>query len=184
MQKIELMSMQMQEMEERETNQKQMYDKLFGALDEKGVLRPGGLHAASSKELLSPDNLNATGGSWFGKNAVEDMQKQFTEQIQARVAELEELVTKKDEKIESLENDNFSLQSMQKNVFGQENGKIQGHELRIVNLQRQLEQKNNDIKKLQGENEDKDEDMKSLAQTFEHEYELLRKENEKNVLEL
>ena len=73
---------------------------------------------------------------------------------------------------------------MQKSVYGQENGKIQGHELRIVNLQRQLEQEDNDIKKLQGECEDKDEDMKSLAQTFEHEYELLRKENEKNVLEL
>ena len=89
-------------MEERETNQKSMYDKLFTALDEKGAMRANGLHTASSKELLPHDQLNATGGSWFGKNAVEDMQKQFTDQIQARVAELEDLVTKKDEEIESL----------------------------------------------------------------------------------
>ena len=95
-QKIELMTMQMQEMEEREANQKQMYDKLFTALDEKGT-RPNGLHAASSKELLPHDGLNSTSGSWFGKNAVEDMQRQFTEQIQARVVELESLVTEKDE---------------------------------------------------------------------------------------
>ena len=51
-QKIELMTMQMQEMEERETNQKQMYDKLFTALDEKGANGLRGLHAASSKEIL------------------------------------------------------------------------------------------------------------------------------------
>ena len=38
--------------------------------------------------------------------------------------------------------------------------------------------------KLKTELEDKDEDMKILTQTFEHEYELLRKENERNVIEL
>ena len=36
------MAMQMQEMEERETNQRQMYDKLFTALEEKGANSPYG----------------------------------------------------------------------------------------------------------------------------------------------
>ena len=107
--------MQMQEMEERETNQRQMYDKLFTALEEKGANSPYGLHAASSRELLPPGGLNSTSGSWFGKNAVEDMQRQFTEQIQARLAELESLVTEKDEQIEKLQADNGSLQAMQRN---------------------------------------------------------------------
>ena len=176
--------MQMQEMEEREANQKQMYDKLFTALDEKGTLRPNGLHAASSKELLHPDNLNATGGSWFGKNAVEDMQKQYTEQIQARVAELESLVNNKDEYIDNLTAENASLQKIHKSGAKSEVVKNQELEIRITNLQRQLEQKNEDISKLKIELDDRDEDIKMLTQTFEHEYELLRKENEKNVIEL
>ena len=62
--------------------------------------------------------------------------------------------------------------------------KNQELEIRITNLQRQLEQKNFDIKKLKTELDDKDEDIKMLTQTFEHEYELLRKENERNVIEL
>ena len=73
---------------------------------------------------------------------------------------------------------------MQRNAVGSVNGQTQELELRITNLQRQLDQKDEDIKKLQAEIDGKDEDIKSLAQTFEHEYELLRKENEKNVLEL
>ena len=51
-------------------------------------------------------------------------------------------------------------------------------------MQRQLEQKNFDIKRLKTELDDKDEDMRMLTQTFEHEYEVLRKENERNVIEL
>ena len=100
-----------------------MYDKLFTALDEKGANSPYGLHAASSKELLPQGGLNSTGGSWFGRNAVEDMQRQFTEQIQARVTELESLVTVKDEEIEKLRADNSSLQAMQRNGEKTEFGK-------------------------------------------------------------
>ena len=61
----------MQEMEEKERNQKQMYDKLFRAFDEKSSSRNG----TNSKEPLLENGLNSTSGSWFGKNAVEDMQK-------------------------------------------------------------------------------------------------------------
>ena len=61
----------MQEMEEKERNQKQMYDKLFHAFDEKNSSRNG----TNSKEPTLENGLNSTSGSWFGKNAVEDMQK-------------------------------------------------------------------------------------------------------------
>ena len=73
---------------------------------------------------------------------------------------------------------------MQRNGVKSEFGKNLDLENRITNLQRQLEQKNFDIKKLKTELDDKDEDVRMLTQTFEHEYELLRKENERNVLEL
>ena len=76
------MQMQMQEMEEREANQKQMYDKLFTALDEKGTQGLYGIHTTSSKDIFPQDGLNSTSGSWFGAHAVEDMQKQFTESFQ------------------------------------------------------------------------------------------------------
>ena len=70
-------------MEEREGDQKRMYDRLFQALDEQQanggsqngtphLLRragPGNIGGISSGEL------NSTSGSWFGANAVEDMQK-------------------------------------------------------------------------------------------------------------
>ena len=48
-----------------------MYDKLFHAFDEKNSSRNG----TNSKEPLLENGLNSTSGSWFGKNAVEDMQK-------------------------------------------------------------------------------------------------------------
>ena len=73
---------------------------------------------------------------------------------------------------------------MQRSAFDSESMKNQDIDIRIINLQRQLEQKDGDIMKCQADLEDKDDDIKLLTQTFEHEYELLRVENENNVLEL
>ena len=106
-QRIQLLEMQLQETEEREANQRQMYDKLFEALDEgskSGLETPTqsmrrdstSLHHSSSKELGS------TTGSLFGAKAVENMQKRYTDQLQARANELEEKVSEKDQMIEQL----------------------------------------------------------------------------------
>ena len=57
-------------MEEKERNKKKMNDKLFHAFDEKSSR-----NGTNSKEPLLENGLNSTSGSWFGKNAVEDMQR-------------------------------------------------------------------------------------------------------------
>ena len=52
------------------------------------------------------------------------------------------------------------------------------------NLEQQVKQKDFDITKLKVDLSEKESDIKTLAETFEKEYESLRMENEHNVMEL
>ena len=57
-------------------------------------------------------------------------------------------------------------------------------EFKIRNMEQQLQEKEFDMNKIQNELNEKESDIKTLAETFECEYEALRLENEKNVVEL
>ena len=56
--------------------------------------------------------------------------------------------------------------------------------MKIINVEKQLDIKEFDIQKLKSELQEKETAMNYLIQTFEQEYETLRKENERNVMEL
>ena len=57
-------------------------------------------------------------------------------------------------------------------------------ERKVINLEQVVKQRDFDLEKLQKELQEKEADIKMLAETFEREYETLRLENESNVREL
>ena len=79
---------------------------------------------------------------------------------------------------EKLEKGNHLLKS------GTFNDRCRELELKLINLGEQNRQKDFDNDKLLAQLKEKDQDMSTLAETFESEYEKLRLENERNVHEL
>ena len=120
----------------------------------------------------------------YGAQAVESMQRKYAEQIQARADELEEKLRTKDAKIEDLQSELQTFHTQLRSGVMKDDDKSRENERKVVNLEQLVKQKDFDLEKLKKEIQEKDSDIKVLAETFEREYEALRLENERNVHEL
>lgn len=84
-QKIELLKIQIKETEEREQQQKTLYEKMFSALEQGNTNEIKTLSATRGKK--PEEFFNSTTMS-FGKE-IENMQKQLQDEMQQRIKELE-----------------------------------------------------------------------------------------------
>lgn len=113
-QKIEILEIQVKETKEREIEQKQMYEKMFSALEQgndTNTLRSANNSASRTKR---PEELFNSTSISFGKE-IENMQKQLQDEMQTRIKELENQVKQKDKQL--IDNKlAFSLKSEMLNV--------------------------------------------------------------------
>lgn len=85
-QQIELLTIQVKETEQREAQQRSMYDKMFVALETGN----GDLTNSAGRGKKPEEMFNSTQMS-FGKE-IEQMQKQLQDEMQSRINELENLL--------------------------------------------------------------------------------------------
>ena len=86
-----MLEMELKESQEREENQKKMYDRMFKAIEDSG---------AGGQAKRQEDLLNATNSS-IAKE-VEGLHKEFVEQLQEKVKELEAQLEVKIQTIDDL----------------------------------------------------------------------------------
>lgn len=79
-QRIQLLEMQLKEAEEREENQRKMYDKMFKAIEDSN----GGSLSSRNKEQFNQSQQS------LGGKEVDFMHKQVQEQLQEKVQDLEQ----------------------------------------------------------------------------------------------
>lgn len=122
-QEIELLQLQVKETESREDQQRKMYERMFQALDvgvgagtsaseadvsrgieTQGSAAPGGTARDGAKRGATEDVFNSTQMS-FGKE-IEQIQKQFHEEMQSRITELEAQLKQKEKDFELLREKN------------------------------------------------------------------------------
>lgn len=154
-QKIEILELKLKDADERDANQRKLYERMFQAL-ESSPLKPH--HGSSPLKLKSGDPNQSLGSKEF-----ELLNKQLMEQMETKVKDIELQLMTKDQEIAQFRINEIQLQQRHQQSLEELNQAKKDKETQLASLKKFINEKDYELERLISANKRLEDDLKHMT---------------------